>query len=105
MKRIINTLAAIGLFAASTLTFAQQDEYVTIPKGDPQYRQCLVRVNKLYDGGGERSPIANQNKAEAYCTCLWNETPDDFKGDLSRFADSAAGQSLDRICVKYSNWE
>lgn len=104
MKRIINTLAAIGLFATGALAFAQ-DTYNPVPSGDSQYRQCLVRVNKLYDGGSERSPIANQNKADAYCTCLWNETPDNFKGDLSKFADSPAGQSVDRICVKYSNWE
>jgi hypothetical protein len=105
MNRITKTIAALGLFAVSALTFAQQDEYETVPKGDPQYLQCLSRVNKLYEGGSEPSPIRGQNKAQAYCTCLWNETPDDFRGDLSKFADSAAGASLDRICVKYSRWE
>lgn len=104
-KTMAKTIAALGFLAASACAFAQQDEYVTVPKGDPQYLQCLSRVNKLYEGGDERSPIKGQNKAQAYCTCLWNETPDDFKGDLSKFADSPAGASLDRMCVKYSKWE
>lgn len=39
------------------------------------------------------------------CTCLWNGTPDDFKGNLSKFADSDKGKKLDRVCTKYSNWE
>lgn len=104
MKRTINTLVTIGLFATSALALAQS-EYNPVPSGDVQYRQCLVRVNKLYDGGDARSPIEGQNKAQAYCTCLWNEMPEDFKGDISEFANSPAGQSLDRICVKYSNWD
>lgn len=103
MKFTLPSLAAIGLLAVSSATWAQ--EYNTVPAGDPQYRQCLTRVNNLYEGGDERSPIKGQNKAQAYCTCLWNETPDDFKGNLSKFADSPAGKSLDRMCVKYSKWE
>ena len=78
MKRLLTALAATSLFAFAGSAMAQ--EYNTVPAGDAQYKQCLVRVNKLYEGGDEKSPIAGQNKAQAYCTCLWNETPDDFKG-------------------------
>ncbi len=103
MKRILTAAASLYLLCLSPIAFAQ--EYNKVPSDDPQYRQCLVRVNKLYEGGDEKSPIAGQNKAQAYCTCLWNETPDDFKGNLSKFADSDKGKKLDRVCTKYSNWE
>ncbi|TXT39139.1 MAG: Uncharacterized protein FD135_2389 [Comamonadaceae bacterium] len=100
MKHLLMTLAALTL-AGSAL--AQQ--YNTVPTDDVQYMQCLIRVNKLYDGGDAKSPIAGQNKAQAYCSCLWNETPDDFRGNLSKFADSERGKKLDKLCAKYSNWE
>lgn len=103
MKRVMTTLGVAALFAFAGAAFAE--EYNEVPAGDAQYKQCLVRVNKLYEGGDEKSPIPKQNKAQAYCTCLWNETPDDFKGNLSKFADSERGKKLDKICTKYSNWE
>ena len=90
-------------FALSGAAFAQ--DYNAVPAGDSQYRECLVRVNKIYEGGNEKSPIRGQNKAQAYCTCLWNETPDDFRGNLSKFADSDRGKRIDKICTKYSDWE
>ena len=102
MKRLLTALAATSLFAFAGSAMAQ--EYNTVPAGDAQYKQCLVRVNKLYEGGDEKSPIAGQNKAQAYCTCLWNETPDDFKGNLSKFAESERGKKIDKVCTKYSNW-
>ena len=76
-----------------------------MPAGDARYKECLVRVNKIYDSGNEKSTIRGQNKAQAYCTCLWNETPDDFLGNLSKFADSDKGKKIDKICTKYSDWE
>ena len=104
MKRLMTAIAAAALFAAAQPAFAQE-EYNTVPAGDAQYKQCLVRVNNLYTGGEERSPIRGQNKAQAYCTCLWNETPEDFKGNLSKFADSERGKKLDKMCTKYSAWD
>ncbi|HEY8095438.1 MAG TPA: hypothetical protein VIE65_05010 [Methylobacter sp.] len=104
MKHLYSAIAAACLlgFAGSALA---GDEYNTVPAGDAQYQQCLVRVNKLYEGGSAASPIGGQNKAQAYCTCLWNETPDDFRGNLSKFADSERGKQLDKVCTKYSNWD
>jgi hypothetical protein len=81
------------------------DEYNTVPAGDVQYKQCVARVKKIYEGGDEKSPFAGQNKAEAYCTCLWNETPENFTGGLSKFAESEKGKELDKVCTKYSKWE
>jgi len=59
---------------------------------------------KRWEGGGESSPIPGQSKAEAFCTCLWNETPDDFKGGLAKFSESDKGAKINKICEKYSNW-
>jgi len=95
------TATYLSVFSGATLA----EEYNPVPASDYQYKECLVRVNKLYDGGNEKSPIRGQNKAQAYCTCLWNETPDDFRGNLSKFADSERGKKLDRVCAKYSDWE
>ena len=41
---------------------------------------------------------------QAWCTCLWNETPDDFKGNLVKFSESTAGKKTNRTCEKYANW-
>ncbi len=103
MNSLLTSLATTGLLVFSGIAIAQ--DYNTVPADDAQYEQCLERVNKLYEGGGQKSPVKGQNKAQAYCTCLWNETPDDFRGNLSRFADSAEGKKLDRLCTKHSNWE
>ena len=104
MKRFLSVVASVLLLTAAGTAVAQ-DEYNPVPAGDAQYKQCLVRVNKLYEGGDEKSPVRGQNKAQAYCTCLWNETPDDFKGNLSKFADSERGKKLDKVCTKHSAWE
>ena len=104
MKRLFTALVSAAFFAAAGSAMAQE-EYNTVPTGDAQYRQCLTRVNDLYTGGSEKSPIRGQNKAQAYCTCLWNETPEDFKGNLSKFADSERGKKLDKVCTKYSAWD
>jgi len=104
MKRLLTAVASAVLFAAALPALAQE-EYNTVPAGDAQFKQCLVRVNDLYTGGDGKSPIKGQNKAQAYCTCLWNETPEDFKGNLSKFADSERGKKLDKMCTKYSAWD
>ena len=79
MKNLLLPMtAAFALFSAGA---AIAQEYNPVPAGDQQYRECLSRVNRIYDGGNEKSPIRGQTKAQAYCTCLWNETPDDFRGN------------------------
>ena len=102
MKRLISATAAALLLCASLPALAQ--EYNKVPAGDAQYRQCQVHVNKQYTGGADPSPIKGQNKAQAWCTCLWNETPDDFKGDLVKFSETRKGKETNQVCVKYSNW-
>ena len=103
IKLALKTLAATLLVAAFLPALAV-DEYNTVPVGDAQYRQCLTYANKLYTGGEEKSPIRGQNKAQAWCTCLWNETPDDFRGNLIKFSESAGGKKVNKTCEKYSSW-
>jgi hypothetical protein len=89
-------------FAGSALA---ADEYNAVPAGDPQYKQCIVYAAKLgWEGGNEKSPIKGQTKVQAFCTCMWNETPDNFKGNLATFADSPRGKKTNDTCEKYSNW-
>lgn len=103
MKHLLHTLAA-----ASTLLFASavsaQTVYNTVPADDVQYRQCLRYAATLYEGGKEPSPIRGQTKEQAWCTCLWNETPDEFNGNLVKFSESAKGKRVNKICEAYSNW-
>ena len=80
-------------------------QYNTVPGGDGQYAQCLMYSATRYQGGGQPSPIAGQTKAEAWCTCMWNETPDDFRGNLARFSETAKGASTNTICEKYADWQ
>jgi hypothetical protein len=103
MKKLIATLIAISA-AALTATASAQSVYNPVPAGDAQYRQCLAYAAKLYEGGKEPSPIRGQTKEQAWCTCLWNETPDEFNGNLVRFSESTRGQRVNKICEAYSNW-
>ena len=104
MKRLFLTVAAIAL-GATTAAFAA-DEYNAVPASDAgQFAQCITYANGKYTGGEAASPIAGQSKAQAFCTCMWNETPDDFKGNLGKFADTAAGAKTNATCEKYSNWQ
>ncbi|MDB5943669.1 MAG: hypothetical protein JWQ13_3235, partial [Ramlibacter sp.] len=89
---------------AASGTVLAADEYNKVPAGDAQYRQCLSYAAKLYEGGGEKSPIKGQSKAQAWCTCMWNETPDDFKGNLALFSESRKGKATNATCEKYSDW-
>ena len=103
MKRTFSALLAALLLATTGLSFAAT-EYNTVPAGDPQYRQCLAYAAKLYEGGKEKSPIKGQTKEQAWCTCLWNETPDEFNGNLVKFSESAKGKRVNKICEAYSDW-
>jgi hypothetical protein len=92
------------ILAATTGWVAAATEYNTVPAGDPQYRQCLAYAAKLYEGGKEKSPIKGQTKEQAWCTCLWNETPDEFNGNLVKFSESAKGKRVNKMCEAYSDW-
>jgi len=103
MKRILSLTALLLLSASGTALAA--DEYNTVPSGDAQYKQCIAYAAKLgWEGGNEKSPIKGQTKVQAFCTCMWNETPDDFKGNLATLADSPRGKKINKICEKYANW-
>jgi hypothetical protein len=103
----LNKLLAIVL-SSVVLSFAHQamaaDDYNAPPAGDRQYASCVVYANKTYEGGDAPSPVRGQNKAQAFCTCMWNETPDDFKGGLAKFSETAKGAATNAICEKHSNW-
>lgn len=94
---------ALLVLAAGTSALAATD-YNTPPAGDGQYRQCLSYAAKLYEGGDEKSPIRGQTKAQAWCTCMWNETPDDFKGNLVTFAETRKGKETNKLCEKHADW-
>jgi len=102
--KIVNAfaLAFVGV-AVSTASFA--DEYNAVPAGDAQFAQCIVYSAKIYEGGTAASPIAGQNKQTAWCTCMWNETPEDFKGDLAKFSETPKGAAMNKTCEKYANWQ
>ena len=100
-KLVIGTLA-VGIW--TTGAYADY-EYNKVPAGDKQYADCMTFANKNYEGGDAPSPISGQNKAQAWCTCMWNETPDNFRGGLGKLADSPQGAAINKTCEKYANWE
>ena len=103
MKKITLSIAAALMLGASGAALAVE-EYNDVPAGDKQYKQCQDWASKRYDGGNEKSPIKGQTKVQAFCTCMWNETPDDFKGNLVTFSESATGKKTNKTCEKYSKW-
>jgi hypothetical protein len=93
------------LFALAAAGTAQAaDEYNKVPAGDQQYQRCISYANRIYTGGNEASPIKGQSKVQAWCTCMWNETPDDFAGDLVKFSESPKGKAMNKTCEKYADW-
>ncbi|PWC45791.1 hypothetical protein TSO221_15450 [Azospirillum sp. TSO22-1] len=84
---------------------AVAQQYNTVPAGDKQYARCISYSTSKYTGGEKASKIPGQTRAEAWCTCLWNETPDDFGGDLVKFSESGKGQATNKVCEVYSGWE
>lgn len=102
MKLTIATIAMAGsLFA---LAAHAQTEYNKVPSDDAQYRQCLRYASNRYSGGDDPSPIRGQSKVQAWCTCLWNETPDNFRGNLVNFSESTSGARVNKICEAYADW-
>lgn len=103
MKRFLLACASMFFLYASQATAA--DQYDPVPaKGLKQYTQCIGHVNEAYEGGNAKSPIAGQTKAEAYCTCMWSESDEDFNGNLVKFGQTAQGKKINNMCEKYSNW-
>ena len=103
MKRVALAVVAAFSLCTSSVSFAA-GEYNAVPAGDAQYSACLSYSNSKYEGGNEPSLIAGQNKAQAWCTCMWNETPDDFKGSLAKFAETSKGAEMNKLCERYSGW-
>lgn len=103
MRKLLLTVISAFSICMTTSAFAGT-EYNDVPAGDPQVKACKIFSMKRWEGGGESSKIDGQSNAEAFCTCLWNETPDDFKGDLAKFSETAKGASTNKICEKYSGW-
>ena len=103
MKKSISTLFSTLLLGCAVTALAA-DDYNKVPAGDKQYAACLTYSKKNYEGGDEKSPVAGQTKAQAFCTCMWNETPDDFKGDLAKFSESSKGKATNKICEKHADW-
>jgi hypothetical protein len=102
MKKLLTSAALVLMFCGANTAFAADDP---VPAGDPQYKQCLAFAKKLgWEGGEEKSPVKGQTKLQAFCTCMWNETPEDFKGNLATFSESKRGAATSKICEKHSNW-
>ncbi|TXT34888.1 MAG: Uncharacterized protein FD135_5188 [Comamonadaceae bacterium] len=103
MKKTLLTTLTLALLGTMGQALARGG-YNDVPPGDAQYKQCIRYANSNYENGGESSPIPGQNKAEAYCECMWNETPDSFRGNLVKFAESDRGAKTNKICEKHSGW-
>jgi hypothetical protein len=103
MKLMFSVLSAAFMLCSTTAASAA-GEYNKVPAGNGQYSQCLSYAAKLYTGGDEKSPIRGQTKAQAWCTCMWNETPDNFRGNLATFSESRRGKEINKTCEEYSDW-
>jgi hypothetical protein len=36
---------------------------------------------------------------------MWNETPDNFKGDLAKYSETSAGAAMNKKCEAHSGWQ
>ena len=79
-------------------------DYNRPPAGDKQYAQCLRNSVNNYTGGNDPSSIPGQTNVQAFCTCMWNETPDNFNGNLLAFSESPKGAATSRLCEQHSGW-
>lgn len=103
MKTLLAAVAAALIASAAAPALAKGD-YNDVPANDAQYLSCISYANKNYEGGSAASPIKGQTKVQAYCECMWNETPDNFRGNLAKFGETNKGKEANAICEKYSNW-
>jgi hypothetical protein len=104
LNRLTFAAAAAGLCLSVSAARAA-DAYDAVPAGDAQYAECLKYSATQYEGGDDASPIKGQSKAQAWCTCMWQETPEDFKGNLAKFSETAKGKSTNATCEKYAAWK
>ena len=103
MNKSLLVVTALLLLGAVKMA-AAAGGYNNVPPNDSQFRGCISYANKNYEGGNAPSPVAGQTKVVAYCECMWNETPDSFRGNLVKFAESDKGKKVNRICEKHSGW-
>ncbi len=96
LTAVLSCGSAVSAFAIS--------EYNPVPAGDMLFARCKQYGLQKYSGGKEPSLISGQSKVDAFCTCMWNETPDNFKGNLGAYADTTAGASMNKTCETYSGW-
>jgi hypothetical protein len=105
MKNIlVSTVSAVLLLCASSSAMAAGG-YNDVPATDPQYLACKSYASAKWEGGNEPSLVAGQTKVQAWCECLWNETPDDFRGSLVKFSESDKGAATNKTCEKHSGWQ
>ncbi|MBS4098053.1 MAG: hypothetical protein KGZ83_14580 [Sulfuricella sp.] len=103
MNKTLLAVAALALLGTVKVA-AAAGGYNDVPPGDAQFKQCVTYANKNYEGGNAKSPVPGQSKVVAFCECMWNETPDDFRGNLAKFSESDKGKKVNKICEKHSNW-
>ena len=97
---------SLSLALAMVPLAAAAQQYNPVPASDmPMFAQCINYTNGKYTGGDAASPVPGQTKAQAFCTCMWNETAEDFKGNLAAFAETPKGAAMNKTCEKYANWE
>ena len=104
MKRLFS-FALLALILGAADMAAAKGNYNDVPADDKQFMDCIVYSKKNYTGGDDPSPIPGQSKAVAYCECLWNETSDNFRGNLAKFAETEQGKRIDKLCAKYADWQ
>ena len=102
MKNLLLHVFALSSIAVAFNAGAASD--YNNPGSDKVYLQCLKEADKRYEGGRDWSPISGQTKVQAWCTCMWNETPEEFKGSLVKFSELPRGSATNKLCEKHSNW-
>ena len=103
MKHLFLPVFVLSVWTAGTALAA--GGYNDAPWGDPQVVRCMSKAMSSYSGGTDPSKVAGQTKAQAWCECMWNETPEDFEGDLVRFSESSKGASINKKCERHSGWD
>ena len=91
----VSAASVACIFSMACIAPSKAQEYNRVPVSDnAQYSQCISYVNSNYEGGSLMSPYAGQTKAAAWCTCAWNETAEDFRGNLGKYAETPKGKEM-----------
>jgi hypothetical protein len=101
LSRSFLASALLALTASGALA---QGGYNRPPADDAVYGMCLAHSARVYEGGNAPSPLRGQTKAQAWCTCMWNETPEDFKGNLVKFSETCKDKETNALCGKHADW-